>query len=291
MQPKQFRGVDMREAMAKVRKAMGEDAMVLSSRVGEADDGKWVEIIAATPADVEAYRQRMSNASTPASPRPQAAQLGPFVLAVVGPAGAGKTLTAVKLALSHHAFGGGKVGFITLDTYRVGAVNELQTYAEIAGIPVEVVYNRKELPGAMQRLRSCETIIVDTPGRVPGAMGVTAPWEGLLREINAQEVHLVVPAGLRTDVARYLKASFRGLGVTHILPSKLDQVLGDAGLAELVEQVKLPTRWVADGQEVPADLRPAGTRILSSLGQVSQGMGLDRNGARPQEHELVVRAG
>jgi len=292
MQPKKFRGGDMREAMVKVRQAMGEDAMVLSSRAGETENEKWVEIVAATPKDVEEYRRRMASASSTAASRPgSAARIGPFVLALVGPAGAGKTLTAVKLALSHHAFGSGKVGFITLDTYRVGAINELQTYAEIAGIPVEVVYNRKELPGAMQRLRSCETIIVDTPGRVPGAMGVRAPWESLLKEMGAQEIHLVVPAGLRTDVARYLKASFMGLGVTHLLPSKLDQVLGDAGLAELVEQVKLPTRWVADGQEVPADLRPAGTRILSSLGQLQQAGGMDRGGRNLQDQELVVRAG
>ena len=115
-------------------------------------------------------------------------------------------------------------------------------------------------------------------------MGVTATWENLLKEIRAKEVHLVVPAGLRIDVARYLKASFHGLGVTHMLPSKLDQVLGDAGLAELVEQVKLPTRWVADGQDVPGDLRPAGTRILSSLGQVprARGGGSGRSSQRGQ---------
>jgi len=290
MQPERFRGRDMREAMVKVRKVMGDDAMVLSTRAGRTDDERWVEIVAATPAEVEEYRKRMARSAESQRSRPDSTHIGPFVLALVGPAGSGKTLTAVKLALSHHAFGQGSVGFVTLDTYKVGAVNELQTYAEIAGIPVEVVYNRKELPGAMQRLRSCETVIVDTPGRVPGAMGVTAPWESLLKGMNAQEVHLVVPAGLRIDVARYLRASFQGLGVTHVLPSKLDQVLGDAGLAELVEQVKLPARWVADGQEVPGDLRPAGTRILSSLGQVAQGPAQSRGSRDQGGEELVVRA-
>jgi flagellar biosynthesis protein FlhF len=289
MQPKRFRGSDMGEAMAKVRHVMGEDAMVLSTRTGATDGARWVEIVAATAADVEEYRARMAGPKVEAKlPR---GRIGPRVLALVGPAGSGKTLTAVKLALSHDAFGKGKVGFLTLDTYRVGAVNELQTYAEIAGIPLEVVYNRKEIPAALQRLRSCETIVVDTPGRVPGAMGVTAPWEALLRELKADEVHLVIPAGLRPDVARYISASFQGLGITHVLPSKLDLVLGDAGLAELVEQVRLPTRWVADGQEVPGDLRPAGTRILSSLGQAPQGRLKDSppSGSDPSDYE--VRAG
>jgi len=266
MQPKRFKGRSMHEAMAKVRKVMGEDAMVLSTRTGKTEEGPWVEIQVASAGEVEEYRRRMTGPRPNREAVQSTPRVGPRIMALVGPAGAGKTLTAVKMALSHHGFGQEKVGFITLDTFKVGAVNELQTYAEIAGIPVEVVYNRKEISGALQRLRSCDAIIVDTPGRIPGAMGVSAPWEGLLREIDPNEIHLVLPAGLRTDVARYLKASFQNLGVTHVLPSKLDQVLGDAGLAELVEQVGLPTRWVADGQEIPGNLRPAGTRILSALG-------------------------
>lgn len=272
MQPKRFKGSSLQEAMARVRKEMGDDAMILSTRTGKTRDGTWVEIQAAAAEEVEAYRKRMSGPPRVSRTGTRSERIGPRIMALVGPAGAGKTLTAVKMALSRYAFGRDRVGFITLDTFKVGGVDELQTYAELAGVPMEVVYNRREISGALQRLRSCDAIIVDTPGRIPGAMGVSAPWEELLKAIDPDEIHLVLPAGLRTDVARYLKASFRSLGVTHVLPSKLDQVLGDMGLAELVEQVRLPTRWVADGQEVPGDLRPAGTRILSSLGQPVEGL-------------------
>mgnify|MGYP006278100829 CR=1 FL=1 len=291
MQPKQFKGTSLQEAMAKVRREMGDDAMVLSTRTGRGKSGPWVEIQAATATDVEAYRKRMAGPPSAAKTARTAKRIGPRIMALVGPAGSGKTLTAVKMALSNHAFGKERVGFITLDTFKVGGVEELQTYAELAGVPLEVVYNRKEIASALQRLRTCDAIVVDTPGRVPGAMGVTAPWESLLKEMDPDEIHLVIPAGLRTDVARYLKASFRNLGVTHVLPSKLDEVLGDAGLAELVEQVDLPTRWVADGQEVPGDLRPAGTRILSSLGQ-SVG-GLRKGAVTPGQADsgFQVRAG
>ncbi len=288
MQPKTFRGADTQEAMAFLRKEMGDDAMVLSTRTGSTEGMRWVEITAASPADVEEYRKRMAG---PPAASEAPIRIGARVIALVGPAGAGKTLTAVKLALSHHAFGSEKVGFLTLDTYKVAGVDELQTYAEIAGIPLEVVYNRKEIPGVLRRLLSCETIIVDTPGRVPGAMGVTAPWESLLRELAPNETHMVIPAGLRTDVARYLKASFQGLDVTHVLPSKLDQVLGDRGLAELVEQVGLPTRWVADGQEVPGDLRPAGVRILSTMGRPGEAMDGVALAEAHRNARLQVRAG
>jgi flagellar biosynthesis protein FlhF len=67
------------------------------------------------------------------------------VLALVGPTGAGKTTTLAKLAAHAEAFGGWKVGAITIDTYRVGALEQLQLYAEVAGFPVEVVYDAREV--------------------------------------------------------------------------------------------------------------------------------------------------
>ncbi len=268
MQHEFFRGQDMREAMGKVRASMGEDAMVLFSRSIDDGNGVSAEIAAAPAAVVDAFRLGLEWGS-PEIKRPDPARLGPRFIALVGPPGAGKTLTGVKLALSEHAFAGNGVGFLTLDTYRVGAVDELQTYAELMGVPVEVVYSRREVEGAIQRLRHCQTVIVDTPGRTPDAIGRFGPWEQLLRLINPHEVHLVLPASIRLDVAAHYRASLKELGVTHFLPSKLDHVPGDAGLAELVESVGLPSRWVADGHEVPGNLRPAGPRILTALGRMA----------------------
>jgi flagellar biosynthesis protein FlhF len=133
--------------------------------------------------------------------------------------------------------------------------------------PLEVVYGRKEVDGALDRLRHCDAVIVDTPGRTADASGRLGPWDELLRQIQPHEVHLVLPAGTRLDVARHQRASLKELGLTHFLPSKLDHVPGDSGLAELVENIGLPSRWVADGHDVPMDLRPAGPRILTALGR------------------------
>lgn len=273
MQHESFRGRDMRDALRKVRASLGEDAMILQSRSIQEADEPVAEIVAAPAAAIDAFRLALNWGCPGLTGSHGQQRLGPRCIALVGPPGAGKTLTAVKLALSKHAFGGQSVGFLTLDTYRVGAVDELQTYAELMGVPLEVVYNRREVDGAVQRLRHCRTIILDTPGRTPDAVGRLGPWEDLFHQIKPQEVHLVLPAGIRPDVARHLRSSLRDLGVTHFLPSKLDQVPGDTGLAELVETVGLPTRWVADGHEVPATLRPAGPRILTALGRPAPGPG------------------
>lgn len=265
MQHECFRGRNMRQAMGNVRAALGEDAMILASRTRTENGQTWAEISAAPSSAVEAFRRSLDPSHGVINAR-DTLQIGPRFVAVVGPPGAGKTLTAVKLALSKHAFGPYRTGFITLDTYRVGAVDQLQAYAEIAGLPLEVVYTRREVEGAIQRLRNCQVVIVDTPGRTPDRLGRFGPWEDVLEQIAPHEIHLVLPAGIRVDVVRHLRDSLEELGPTHVLPSKLDHVPGDVGLADLVETVGLPARWIADGHEVPGNLHPAAQRILTALG-------------------------
>jgi flagellar biosynthesis protein FlhF len=75
-----------------------------------------------------------------------------------------------------------------------------------------------------------------------------------------------VAAGCRTDVACAFRDAFHWAGLTHTLITKLDEVPGEVGVAELAERIGMPARWITDGQEIPADLRPATPRILGALG-------------------------
>ena len=93
----------------------------------------------------------------------------PYRIALVGPTGAGKTTTAAKLAVRRGLFGAGASGLLTLDTYRVGGMEQLATYAELADVPFEVVYDAREIDAAMKRLSSCDVVIIDTPGRSPAS--------------------------------------------------------------------------------------------------------------------------
>ena len=184
-------------------------------------------------------------------------------MALVGPTGAGKTTTAAKLAVHPEAFGGRKVGLLTLDTYRVGALEQLEIVAEVARLPLEVAYAAGEVEGALRRLAACDVVIVDTPGRSPKADALNDEWRALLAAARPDETHLVLPATLRPDIAVSVHTAH---AATHLLLSKLDEVPGEAGVADLALALPLPARWVTDGQEIPADLRPAPARILASLG-------------------------
>jgi flagellar biosynthesis protein FlhF len=265
MQLETFRGPDLRLVVAQVRHTLGADAMILHTRILERGGGKVVEVVAAQADAVEALGRRLDGGRAAAERARSRARVGPYVVALVGPPGAGKTTTAVKLALHPRGLSGRKVGFVTLDTHRVGAVEELQTYAEIADLPLEVVYHRREVKGVIQRMRDRDVIVVDTPGR-PTSGGDGADWLGALEAFDPDEVHIVLPAGARLEVAKEYIARFRDTGVTHALYSKLDELEEDRGLAQIAQALDLPARWVADGYEIPAALAPAGPRILGSLG-------------------------
>lgn len=256
-----FRGLDLAGALASVRAHLGDDALILRTQTRSDGGVPMVEVVATTPEEIESFRARLERAPTRIARA--ADERRPEVIALVGPSGAGKTTTTVKLALHPAAFGDRSVGVITLDTFRVGALEQLQTYSEIASLPLEVIYHPSEVEDALARLGEVDVILVDTPGRSPA--GSALAWQTLLRRIRPDEVHLVLPAGVRSEVARGALDAYSPCGPTHLLLSKLDEVPGEAGVAELADELGLPARWVATGQEVPLDLHRAAPRILAAL--------------------------
>ena len=266
MQLETFRGRDLSVVFAEARRTLGDDAVVVRSHGATAAGRATIEVLAAKGADIARLR-RMLTPAAPATRGPAAARRGrAFRIALVGPTGAGKTTTAAKLAVNPGAFGRNRTGFITLDTYRAGAVEQLMAYASAADLPVEVCYDRKELDGALRRLSACDVIIIDTPGRGPRGDGAGAEWRDIVRDLHADETHLVVPATTRLDLVAGLRTEFATTGATHALLSKLDEVPGDTAVAQIAALVSLPIRWITDGQDVPVDLRPAAPSVLGTLG-------------------------
>jgi flagellar biosynthesis protein FlhF len=263
MHVQSFRGRDLKTVLAAAEEALGVDAMILRTKMVRGRSAM-VEVVAAAGADVLRLKQRLE--SRLLQPPELNSRKRPLVLALVGPTGSGKTTTLAKLAVNSSAFGGWKVGFLTIDTFRTGAIEQLESYARVTRNPLEIVYTIDEVEGALERLSKCDVILVDSPGRSPKHAEHNSAWMNLLRALRPDEVHMVVPAGLRLDAALTALAAYETVGITHLLLSKLDEVHEDAGVAEAAIEMRLPTRWITDGQDVPADLHPAVKRILSSLG-------------------------
>lgn len=263
-----FQGADLTNVADRARRSFGDDVMILHTRMVRDGGVPMVEVMAASATALERIRTRLTAAPFPKTFRK--ADGLPWCIALVGPTGAGKTTTAAKLAVRAGAFGAAQVGLITIDTYRVAGMEQLATYAELADVPFEVVYDASEVDAARKRMSHCDVVIVDTPGRSPGASELTERWRSLLDAFEPDEVHLVIPATLRADLALHVARAYcmtrAHRGATHLLLTKLDEVPRDSGIADLALSLELPARWITDGQDVPTDLKPGVPRILRAYG-------------------------
>lgn len=264
-----FRGPDTTACFRAASAALGDDAAVLRTVLhGDSVPSQRAEIVAAPAAAIERFRARL----TPSRLRrpDRASRERPLVIALVGPTGAGKSTTASKLARHGEAFGQWRAGIITLDT-RPGALEQLHAQAQAGDIPLEVVYEPAQVAGAMRRLTKarCDVVIVDTPGQGPRADALAQRWSAALRALAPDEIHLVMPATHRADLAAVVRSQSAALGVTHALLTKMDEVPGGHGLTELTIALGMPVRWVCDGQDAAADVRNGAPRLLGMLGVAS----------------------
>jgi len=145
-----FRGADLSRVSERARRLLGDDVMIMHTRTVRDEGVPMVEVLAAAGSTIDRVRARLEPAPLP--PKLRKVDGRPYCIALVGPTGAGKTTTAAKLAVRRGMFGAARPGLLTIDTYRVGGMEQLATYAELADVPFEVVYDEKEVDAAMKRL-------------------------------------------------------------------------------------------------------------------------------------------
>jgi flagellar biosynthesis protein FlhF len=187
------------------------------------------------------------------------------VVALVGTTGVGKTTTIAKLAANFRLRDGMKMGLVTVDTYRIAAVEQLRTYAEIIDLPMKVVTSPPEMRRAIDELAGLDLILIDTAGRSPRDDLQIRELKSLLAEANVDEVHLVLSL---TSSVRNLLATAERFGVanaTSLILTKLDEAAGLGSLLSLVRQVDLPISYITTGQDVPDDIEPARAARLARL--------------------------
>lgn len=179
------------------------------------------------------------------------------VVALVGPTGVGKTTTIAKLAANFRLREKRKVGLITVDTYRIAAVDQLRTYADIIDLPMEVVSTPKEMRGAIARFSDQDLILMDTAGRSPRDELRVQELKAMLAEAAADEVHLVLSSvGSATSLAKTVEC-FARVGTTSLLLTKLDEAAGLGNLIPVLRASRLPLSYVTHGQNVPDDIQAA----------------------------------
>jgi flagellar biosynthesis protein FlhF len=183
--------------------------------------------------------------------------------ALVGPTGVGKTTTIAKLAANFRLKEKRRVGLITVDTYRIAAVEQLRTYADIIDLPMHVVSTPREMRETVERMSHLDLILLDTAGRSPKDEVRIQELKAFLSEAHADEVHLVLSSVAAARTLEQTAARFATVGVTSLILTKLDEANGLGNVLPLVRTSGLPLSYLTDGQNVPDDIQTADARQLA----------------------------
>ncbi len=188
------------------------------------------------------------------------------VVALVGPTGVGKTTTIAKLAAGFRLESRRKVGLLTIDTYRIAAVDQLRAYAEIMDLPMQVVQTPEQMQPAMDKLGDVDLVLIDTAGRSPRSDVRIDQLAAFLGRAQPDETHLVLsttssPASITAAID-----GFAPVGATSVILTKLDETPHTAGLLSALScpdrAASMAISYVTDGQAVPNDISVADARRL-----------------------------
>ena len=208
----------------------------------------------------------------------------PRILALVGPTGVGKTTTIAKLAAIYTVGIGGEkprsVRMITIDNYRIGARQQIETYGNIMGVPVSCVETAEDLRKTLDLHSDADLILVDTIGKSPRDAVKLAEVQRLVQACGPRaEVHLALAATTKTsDMAEMLR-QFEPFAYRAVVLTKLDETDRIGNAISVLAEKRKALSYITTGQKVPQDIeRATQLRLLMRL-----------EGFRPDRPRLEAR--
>lgn len=187
------------------------------------------------------------------------------VMMFVGPTGVGKTTTIAKLAArySYIQEKRAKVGIITLDTYRIGAVEQLFQYAKMMRLPIEDVVDPSDFNNALSSLSHCDVILIDTVGSSQYDKDKLVKLNKFLQSSQLQiDVNLVLSAGSKLEDLKEIYKNFSFLDIDTLIFTKFDETKVFGTIFSLIYDIDKPVSYFSIGQEVPDDIVPASSDFL-----------------------------
>lgn len=268
-----------RDCIAKAKARLAEcRSRILAGLGGKLDTGQVQEAVSKKlqeliPAVLAETLERML---PPAGPFEIDVRQTPKVVVLVGPTGVGKTTTIAKLAAHFKLREAKQVGLITIDTYRIAAVEQLKAYAQIMSLPLEVVFTPDELVAAITQLSDCDLILVDTSGRShrdtvrlsdlrtfleaartalsPGQTATQPAGSSAETAYKPLEVHLLLSCTSHADQLLEVARRFASLGVDGMVFTKLDEAVGAGVILNVASQLQWQMSYLTTGQDVPDDI-------------------------------------
>ena len=186
-------------------------------------------------------------------------------IVLVGPTGVGKTTTIAKLAGRIALIEKKKVGLITIDTYRIGAVEQLKTYADIMNIPFKVVLTLKDMEAALESMEDCDVILIDTTGRSSKNTMQISELRAYVDKVKSDNIHLVISCTTKNKDIEAVVEGYKVLNYKNVIITKLDETSTYGSILNILDSAKKPLSFVTTGQNVPDDIKQMTASEISNL--------------------------
>jgi flagellar biosynthesis protein FlhF len=188
----------------------------------------------------------------------------PTIVFLIGPTGVGKTTTIAKLA-ANLKVQRRRLSLITCDTYRIAAIPQLRTYADILRVPIEVAYTPEELTSKVLDHLDEEFVLVDTPGRSQRNADQLADLRRFVQAVPTRRTFLTVAAGARYRDMLDVVARFGAIPFDGLLLTKLDETTTFGPILNLLHHTGKPLTYLTTGQNVPQDIALATSSGLAEM--------------------------
>jgi flagellar biosynthesis protein FlhF len=181
---------------------------------------------------------------------------------LVGPTGVGKTTTLAKMASQAVLEQRKKIAFITTDTYRIAAIEQLKTYSAILNVPVEVVYKREDFQKAIEKFVDYDLVFIDTAGRNYRELQYIEELKKVIDFKQDIETFLTLSLTMKEEDLADIIQSFNDIKIDQFIFTKLDETATYGSMANLIIHHKIGTAYLTDGQDVPDDIQIASTEMI-----------------------------
>jgi flagellar biosynthesis protein FlhF len=185
------------------------------------------------------------------------------IMAFVGAPGVGKTTTLAKIGAIYSLFNSFNIAFITIDTFRVGAIEQMKIYGDIIGASVDIVMSPDELRQAVERNSHKDLILIDTTGRPSKNTYQLAELKAFLDVLDLVDIYLVINATTQKRDMIQILNDYKMIAYSKMIISKIDETVAPGSIINAAYYTGLPIAYITNGQDVPDDIEVANPTLLA----------------------------
>ncbi len=190
---------------------------------------------------------------------------GPKTIALVGPTGVGKTTCIAKLAVISKILHNLDIGLITIDTYRLGALDQLKILAEISNIDFLVAYEPSDLPKLVSKFKKKNLIFIDTVGRSQKNKKLLENINTFLKAVKVDETFLVMSSTVTLKTMEDVAKKFKLFNYNGLIFTKTDEAIEYGNILNITNKINVPIKYLTNGQVIPDDIIAADSEFLANV--------------------------